>query len=348
MVTCKPYAQTENDHQCLLLASPYQAAVRVFDVTDNQFVLSPIAYFPLVIQVGEEPHKIATIDQGSGPRIFTLDPVAKAIYEIPSNFISPIKTITKDLGFSANDFVLATGPDGKIVAFVLQSDTGITEVALEGQTLETPFSFTGPVNHFQINPTATYLLVTNGPQLIVVYLKGPAPKITPVNPAFPASIASITSDATKALVALSDKTLMMVDLATATIESTLPTELKDKLTTAAAALYLPGSLPGEPSTCCNGESNWVAALFQDGTLQYFPYDRENKIFKTPQVIDILLATGVGSLTLTKPTKLLGASVLNPPRDGLGCERRLFLIYLGSIFNTCEGNSNIKRIDQMEN
>ena len=331
--SCVPYTQTTGAHQCLILTNPYQGTAKIFDVTDNQFVLSPIGYFPLVVKVGQAPSKMAAINN----RIFTLDPVAQAIYEIPTSFVSPFSNNPIPVGFSANDFALATDAQGKIVAFVSRTE-GLTQIALEGQALPQGFSLPGPIDLFEINLTRSFLLVAHGTTLTVVdLLHADAQKTLSLT----ASVASMTSDSTKALLALTDKTLIMVDLANAKIESTAPA----KLDAIAGAVYLPSNLPGTPSTCCNGEASWVGALLMNGTLQYWPY--ANQTFKTPQSVDIVLTTGVGSFALTNPTKLLGGDVQNPVQDGLSCERRLFLIYSGSIFNTCEGNSNIKRVDQME-
>jgi hypothetical protein len=310
VVPCKPYKPTDDTHQCLILTNPYQAALKVFDISDNQFVLSPVAYFPLVIKVGLTPNKIV-VAKG---QIFTLDPSDKKIYIIPGDFKSPVTQTLPEPTKSNTAFAITIDSAGKPTPHL--SESGDTNVLA--------------------TPDQAYLLRTNGASLTIETL-GTGLK-TPVT--LPSSIASITADSTRALVGLTDKTLIFVNLA----DGKLGTPSK-ALSAIPAAVYLPTSLAGTPSTCCNSEEQWVAALAMDGTLQYWPY-AEGK-FKAPQIIDIQLVTGIGSFALTNPIKLLGATVENPGQDGLSCNRRLFLIYSGSIFNTCEGNSNIKRIDQME-
>lgn len=259
---CKPYKSTENTHQCLFLANPYQAAVKVFDITDNQFVLSPIGYFPLVIKAGTAPYLLVN----SNENVLVFDQIEQKIYEIPEDF----------------------------------TKAQVTQNAWPQSTCtSTPKNLNG------------------------------------------ASVLQVTCDANgKTLWALNNKTLVL-DTGNG-IEITAP------LDTNAAAIYLPTSLAGTPSTCCNGEANWVGVLLTNGILQYWPYSAG--VFNannTKQSIDLVLTTGVGSFTLTNPPKLLGAQVQNTSQDGLSCERRLFLVYSGTIFNTCEGSSNIKRVDQME-
>lgn len=341
-VSCKPYSTTETDHQCLLLANPYLNAVKVFDITDNQFVLSPIAYYPLAIKVGVSPGQIATVKG----RIFTLDSVAKSINEIPASFISPLNNTETLIGISGNFFALLEDSQKQIWSFISSSDNNI-KVQVLGQTTSIDLALTCSPKFMQLDPSNTYLVAACEDKLFIMptqaLLKQPIPDPLPV-PGIAANIKSIALDSKLALLGLEDSTLIVVDLATQTLDSTAPAKLKAN----AKAVYIPSSLPGTPSTCCNGEKNWVGALLTDGTLQYWPY--ANKTFsdvKLSQITDLVLTTGTGSFTLTDPLKLIGAQVQNQNQDGLSCERRLFLIYSGAIFNTCEGTSNIKRVDQTE-
>ncbi|MEI6790759.1 MAG: hypothetical protein WCK42_06230 [Myxococcaceae bacterium] len=334
LVSCVPYAKTEGTHQCLLLANPYQGVARIFDATDNQFILSPIGYFPLVVQVGQAPNKIATINN----RIFTLDPINKAIYEIPTSFVSPVTNIFNQLDFSPNDFVLTLDTNKKIIAYVSQTDS-LSKIALEtNDTPIIPFITKTKIDHLQISQNQKYLLVATGTDLVIVDLQKSAPNV--VVDLKGASVASMTSDNDKVLLGLTDKTLVVIDLTTQKIVATSPV-----LEETAAAVYLPSTLPGTPNPCCNGLTEWVGALLMNGKLQYWPY--ANQEFKTPQTVDLVLTAGVSSFTLTNPIQLLGVQVENQEQDGLSCERRLFLVYSGAIFNTCEGTSGIKRVDQME-
>lgn len=251
---CTPYTSTQDTHQCLFLSDLDHRAIKVFDISDNQFVLSPIGYFPLLIKAGQAPYLLANING----QVLIFDQIEQQTYEIPAGF----------------------------------TKAQVTQNAWPQSTCT------------------------------------PAPKN--LNNAL---VTQVTCDASgKTLWTLNNKTLVL-DPGNGVLMTT-------QLDANAAAVYLPSSLPGTPSTCCNGEANWVAALLMNGTLQYWPYSAG--VFNangTKQSIDIVLATGVGSFTLTNPTKLLGAQAQN--------ERLLFLIYSGSIFNISEGNSNIKRVDQME-
>lgn len=336
LVSCVPYAKTEGTHKCLLLANPYQGVVRIFDATDNQFILSPIGYFPLVVQVGQAPNKIATINN----RIFTLDPIKKAIYEIPVSFISPITTIFAQLDFSPSDFVLTTDSSKQIWALVSASDMILRAIPL-GEGTPYQIKLTCSPNILHVDPSNNYLFIGCQDQFSIVQIKNLPSTTSPTfSTSLAGSIQAIALDSQKALLALSNKTLIVVALSTGTTEATSPV-----LEETAAAVYLPSTLPGTPNPCCNGITEWVGALLMNGKLQYWPY--ANQQFKTPQTLDIVLTAGVSSFTLTNPIQLLGVQVENQEQDGLSCERRLFLVYSGAIFNTCEGTSGIKRVDQME-
>lgn len=312
VVSCKAYPQAESTHQCLILTNPYQAAVKVFDITDNQFILSPIAYFPLVIKVGLAPNKVVV----AGDQIFTLDPVDKKIYIIPGDFKSPVTNALPAL-------------DASYAAFA---------ITLEAGQPKTHLSEPGDTN-LLVTPDQKHLLRTNKATLSI---EDPKTSQLLLKRDFLSTIASIAADSTQAVIGLTDKTLVIIELPSGKDIVTMSPDLKNKQTAIAAAVYMPS---GNFETCCNGEKQWVAALMMDGTLQYWPY--ADGVFKEPQKYNIQLTTGVGAFALTNPVKLLGAIGSGAGGDALGCERRLFLIYSGAIFNTCEGNSNIKRVDQME-
>ena len=329
---CVPYPTQAETHACLLLSNPYQGTIKIFDASDNQFVLSPIGYFSLVIEVGQSPYQMAVINH----RIFTLDPIAQAIYEVPSHFISPITKPLKKLDFSPQLFALATNTEGQIIAYVSQTGS-LSQLSLETDSPPVSLPLSGEITQLQVTPDQKYLLVGIEKQLFIL---DPQSTDTLHTVSLTASITSMSSDATQILLGLSDKTLVVLDLQTGRTQIQSPA-----LEEVASAVYLPSTLSGTPSTCCNGEPNWVAALLMNGKLQYWPY--ANQQFKAPQNIDIALTTGVADFTLTNPLGLVGVSVNHPKQDGLSCERRLFLVYEGIILNTCEGSSGLKRVDQME-
>lgn len=345
LVPCVPYRQTPETHQCLVLTNPDLGVTKVFDATDNQFVLSPIAYFPLVIEVGKGPNQIATLNN----QIFTLDPIAQAIYKIPDTFISPITTPTKSLDFAPNYFVLLfdlqTNPQPW--ALVSSSSNTILEAKALGQGTDFQIPIPCSPDFLQINPTKTYLVIACKNQLYMTQTKtlwASSPVWAPLSLPGPStnSVRAMTLDSEKALLALTDKTLVVVNLANWKIESTQQAALED----IASAVYLPSTLSGTPSTCCNGEKNWVGALLNNGKLQYWPYNNQ-QFNQAPQSVDIPIITGLAPFTLTNPVKLLGVQIDHPKQDGLSCERRLFLVCSGSLFNLCEGSANIKKVDLSE-
>lgn len=321
---CKPYKQTTETHQCIMLTNPYQGVTRVFDATKHQFVLSPIAYYPLVIKTGQAPNQIARFNE----QVFTLDPIDKAIYEIPSNFASPVKNASNVLAFTPNFFALGM-LDTKLQAFISSSDTMLRYLPIGSSDSAQEIDIGYPIDQLQIDSSGINIVIASQSNLFISKLPWSPQKIT-----FTANINAVTVSSKKVLIALVDQSLILIDLDS-------QTEIKTKLPAQGLAIYLP---EGEPSLCCNGIKTWVAVLLSDGQLQYWPY--ENGTFGTPQTLNISSITGVSSYAFTNPVKLLGAQVENFDNDGLGCPRRLYLIYSGTMFASCEGSANVKLLDQM--
>lgn len=340
---CKSYEQTESTHQCLTLTNPFQSAARAFDVTDNQFVLSPIAYFPLVIKVGTSPTRVASIND----RTFVLDPAQKAIFEIKEKLESP-KDPIKSLDFTPDQWALVLDSANKIWALVVENSASV-DIKVHALALDSDSKFSTTLENVKnidfvtTNLNQTSLLITQSKNLYVLAVsdlisKSDSLASTPNN-TFDDAVQAIAASDKEAWLSLSDKTLKRYDwnskqiLASANLEAL------------GAQIYLPESLVGTPNTCCGGKANWLAVLLTNGKLQYWPYDSKS-IGPEPENVSIQSGTGIESLALTQPIKLLGANAEGHGNDGLDCDRRLFLVYTGSLFVTCEGSQNIRYLDRL--
>ncbi|MBH1988508.1 MAG: hypothetical protein I8H72_00555 [Myxococcaceae bacterium] len=328
VISCNPYQENGVQHVCIVFSNPYQGSLKVFDASDNQFVLAPIAYFPLNILVGQAPSALAVYEN----QLFVLDPVKKAIFSVSENFSSPAPQTSLPVDTSAEHFVIGIGADQKPYTYLTQ---GRTISLLPGAiTVEMPQDIT----HLQWGPHQKSLLVVSGDSLYALDLDLHRIQTLPLG----SSVRSLSNDGKKlAALALSNQTVVLVALDPLSILATTPT-----LEANAGAVYLPSSVPGTPNTCCHGSSSWLGILLVDGKLQYWPYT-ENGFSKNKDEVKIAEATSLSPFVLANPIKLLGVSIANPGNHDLGCSRRLFLVYTGAIFHTCEGNTNIQFLDQID-
>lgn len=333
LTPCNPYQEQGVTHQCLILANPYLNSLKIFDATDNQFVLSPIGYFPLVLQAGNTPYWLATQNN----RTFSLDPVLKQIFEIPGKFISPVITPILNIDFSPSHFTIAINASNQVTAFLAKTEPSSNALVQMpgGQAIQ----FNAPIEHLQLTGDQKSILVVEGLNFHVIDASSFTISKTL---SMPVSVRHISQSPGKVGIALTNKTVSVIDQTSWSIEAT-----SAQLEANPAAIYFPSSLPGKINTCCNGQPGWLGVLLVNGKLLFMPYENQSFPGLAPEVIDVATVAGVSPYVLTNPLKLLGVQVPNPGNDALGCERRLMLVYEGSLFNVCEGSSNLKRVDQSE-
>ncbi len=323
-VPCRPYPKNPKNHQCLLLANPYQGLARVFDMTDNQYVLSPIGYLPLAVRMGIFPQRLSS----SAGRVFALDSASRAIYEIPGSFVSPLKTVFKALNYTPDQFVVVS----EKMALVSDIQGNLYQEPLPTGNSVIVANVSG-VSQIGLDLTAKYVWVLSGGSL-----RRAAVDTLQFSEIASGGINVVIMNGTQAWVARSDKTFSLHDSSLQNTPSVL-------LEAPGVAIYLPQSVSGTPAKCCQGKENWVAVLMANGKLRYYPF--EDNQFGEPQTIDIANITGVSSYAFTNPVKLMGAQLEGFGDDAFGCARRLYIVYSGGLFGSCEGMSNIKRIDQMD-
>ncbi len=322
-VPCTPYPKDPKNHQCLLLANPYQGLARVFDMTNNQYVLSPIGYLPLAVRMGIFPQRLSS----AAGRVFALDSASRAIYEIPGSFVSPLKTVFKTLNYAPDQFVVVSDK----LAFVLDSEGKLHQEPLPTGDSVIVQNVSG-ISQMGLDLTGKYLWVLSGGLLKRSML--PNGDFKPVGTA---GINVVAMDGEKLWTA-NAKELFFEDLST-------KLGVSAALEAPGVAIYLPQSVPGTPAICCGKEKSWVAVLMANGKLRYYPFEKNQ--FGEPQTIDIAGITGVSSYAFTNPVKLIGAELEGFGDDAFGCARRLYIVYSGGLFGSCEGMGNIKRIDQMD-
>ncbi|MDA0712886.1 MAG: hypothetical protein O2897_02740 [bacterium] len=127
VVNCDAYPGEESkNHQCLVLASafPEKGFLRVFDITDNQFILAPIAYFPLAVQVPLPfslciiliPFRLAA-NKKIDDQVFVLDALTKNVHVVPTKNNGSDSSFESDKAnaglvfFSKPDFITALKTD---------------------------------------------------------------------------------------------------------------------------------------------------------------------------------------------------------------------------------------------
>lgn len=126
VVDCDAYQNKESEgHKCLVLASsfPEQGFLRIFDITDNQFILSPIAYFPLAVHAGQTPIKLAA-NQKISDKIFVLDNKTKNVHAIATK--NGVNTSSFQSVRNGSGYAFTSNP--AFIASITTDKTASTEI----------------------------------------------------------------------------------------------------------------------------------------------------------------------------------------------------------------------------
>ena len=376
LVECEPYLKadpadpTGGKHTCLITTNPYKGILRVFDVTDNQFVLAPIGYLPLAVLLRSSPEKVASID--GSPWVAVLDSLDSLVRIVPSTntplaFSSPTQSfVIKKPGASQ---LLLAKVQGKVQAFVVLPEAQIQVAVLDPKTgamLADPtvtvlhkLTKSGEIIDISIDPGGDYLWVAGETQAVVLDLKlnSWSETVLPPDPKKPGAISKIVSGrkdlgsgpVPMALALSQDASRAFLYGADAAFLGGVD------LTGKPAAAYIPA---GKSDTCCNGENTWAAVLTTLGDVQYLLLDKivadaKEESEKTfGKVLHLATQTGVLPKNVANTYKLLGGEVVTSPLSSssvggvnLICPRRMFFAFSGYLGSFCEGSSdNVNRID----
>jgi hypothetical protein len=356
LIDCDAYLDEKSQgHTCLLLTNPFKKSLRVFDITDNQFILAPIGYFPLAISVGQIPMRIATLPQLNLGKAFVLDtelgqifPVFTRNKEKTPSFTSPqlAEGITVPAG--SQHIALAKSED-TLWAFVASSGSNqVEKLSLDSTKTRTQISVTSTVNVLLIDTDSNLWIATD--KEISVF----SPQSMYSN-----SIASIQTGAAVSKIVTgkittNEKKEIIVALALLKNEKKvllLKFEGGSLLPLGEATLVgtpLVGYIPeGTRENCCNNSMEpWAAVLTDSGHMQYLNLqaiiDKRIERDKIGATILVSEKANVSSSKTANPIAIIGATQKEANNAN---QRKMFLIYSNLILSINEGNEiPLRRID----
>ncbi len=374
LVDCDAYLDAKFEgHQCLLLVNPFKRAVRIFDVTDNQFILAPVGYFPLAVSVGQIPMRVATLPTLNLGKAFVLDTRLGQIFSIntkndgqTSSFRSSKAEGGIDVDGGSQQITLAKSGEN-LWAFVAASESAkIQAISLDlktGKESNPPTRFEFSSNSASINTLVTdtnskFLIAADNQGFSVFDIQSTPNKLKySVKTGLSVSKIIIGKIGVKTNSGEGEKTLILALLPSekkAVLYELTDTETPPLGSVELAGIPMAGYIPeGARQNCCeNSPEPWAAILTDSGQLQYLNLQaiienrqskdgkKEDKIGATVSVVE---TANVAASKTANPIAIIGASTQN--EDDKIIQRKMFLIYSNLILSLNEGDSKpIKRID----
>lgn len=353
LIDCDAYLdEKSHSHTCLLLTNPFKKSLRIFDVTDNQFVLAPIGYFPLAVTVGQIPMRIATLPQLNPGQAFVLDTEPGKIFPVNTkyagktpSFTSPKASDGIDVPAGSQHIALAKSVD-TLWAFAASSGTEIQAIPLHPETPSIQFSASSTINMLLADADSKFLWVATDKGIDVFdahsmsgHLISSAKTEAPVAKVIVGKIIINQKEETVVLALLKNqKKALLFKFAENPLSTLGSVEL--------AGIPVVGYIPeGTRQNCCNNNPEaWAAVLTDSGKLQYLNLqaiieDRKDKICATVLVSE---KAGVALSKTANPVAIIGAS---QKEANNAAQRKMFLIYSNLILSLNEGSEiPIKRID----
>ena len=310
---CNPYLQTAADHDCLLISNPQKRILRVFDATENQFILSPIGYSSLAVPVGSTPTSIST----SKNKTFVLDVINADIYSIET------KNQNGQAAFRKTDVTKAFKvPTGANRIFLTSSSelliqVGANQIYRTNNQLTAWFTSSSTINHIAIDPQLKQLAIGTDTGFLLVDVASTAPTKVDVGGA----IQRVAIGDNFALALMRDTNAVVV------IQNN---NIVGKATVSGRPLaaYIPQGNEDERNTSpANNKNPWAAILTASGDLQYI--DLVTMKATDPASVSSKVV-GVAGNSLGYPIKILGATIDN--------KRKMFLVYSRFIGSLIEGET----------
>lgn len=378
LVTCNPYPAKGGEvltHTCLVLTNPFAHLARVFDTTDLQYVLAPLAFDPLAVRIDGLPAKLASFENSTKALVFVLDVDGHRVLALdakngPANepsfaTLKPPPSYPLDKRPVKALAVPVTGNSLQVDLLIALEDASLLRLRIDLETLQTVSSTSvGPVGSLdyiedlQVDPSNSYVVLSGQSLTQSIYS---APLSTLVFQA----LTSETGDAKIALGSYDygqgiqtvlfvgkpvESKIKLFSLAAQGDSATLLAEGASTLRT--ARIYFPS---GDKLPCCGGEANWVAIGSDDGEIAYIKL----ATFQTGATPDkyeakfqVATVANAPRSSVSGLSQLLGGDVVNhTKRDDdrlpIDCTRQMFLVYAsGFVGSICEGASTrIARYDR---
>lgn len=361
LVSCLPYNQSSGDvHRCLILSEPFLGRFLVFDVTEEQFVLSPAGYLPLQIGYSkEEPLAgfISGFAQGKGADAWTaaLDTqkerllilqtlpsdASPRVLATPHSISLPWKpkdaawmpTVPPSIWISASD---PTNKDMLKVAFDPNTGTEIQTHVLAGK---------GPVLGLTTEPTSRQMVrvMPSGINVDVIRQDGAQGKQAWIRHAFTSVLQTLLVFASSNgrdewFVAVLEQTEKGAQLDVFSLSS--KQLIWQKELEGPHRMYAPQGPSYNP--CCQEEAAWILLMSSDGIGKYVSLKK--LLEKQPDkaivaTFDLKDNPALGQKSqLTQLSTLLGG-VAASKKHSCTNDRQVFAVFgTGVVVSGCEGAS----------
>lgn len=370
LVTCDPYLPkdelpTLQPRTCLLLANPMRPVLRVFDVSEDKYLLSPIGYSPLGVRLDGMTKQMVSFENSENNigLVFALDSnlfgvsalnarnvgatasfsSSNALAALPSTFrphrihMAPDALGNPQLLTTFEDVasLWLTPYDASILSY---GTPQVLPEVLAGETVDSAYDSSSGLL------AQVVMVAPNTNSVIVRQIVGGASNyvINNVSDVGNVKVAigqTVTNDilAPHLLIMKQDTPkVRVIRLNTTTFQGDTDNEIT--LAASAAHAYFPAG-PSK-ATCCQGATDWVSLGTQGGLVYYLTSEdllstEANKVFLS---IDVGRAANASNLV-----QILGGDVRvltgeQAVKDKNVCPRQMFFLFAtGAVANVCEGN-----------
>lgn len=373
LVPCDAYALGANGEKlsqrtCLVIANPIRPLLRVYDVSQSQFLLSPIGYSPLGVRVPGLTSQVISYDRPFVGFVFALDANVSQLTAIntrnqvdgPVSFTSaavrptlsfdqrPLKVFVANPKGPGNALILASYRDGTLRTSEFDDVNG-TFSALQTQATSLQSTIHDAVYDAESGLIA--FLVEDGATRNVVVRKAidtnPNPTTETISDvgfvklAFGMIKTSTTASPHVLLMRQDASILRTIRLNSDTLVKEEDKEIK--LQNSLAAAYIP---TGIKEVCCGGAKEWISAASDDGFLYFLPTSDlitsdSEKVFTATASIAKTFNLPVGSLRGL--ASVIGGDIQiltgeEAPKNRAICWRQQFFIFSsGFVAGICEGS-----------
>ena len=368
LVSCDAYPPTEGNPQnslrtCMVIANPTQSFLRVFDLSERHFILSPIGYAPLAVRLDGLTTDLTTFEKIDPSLAFTFALDANswslaAINSLNSTLpsFSSVEALPK-FNLSLRPLAIYGAPDGQGNARILTTffDGSIQLVSFDTQKTEFGEAVSlnpsaSPIVDSDYDAATELLAQVDENNSVLVSKIGvdpmSFPEITNDGPV-KVAIGQFRSSSEGLYEGMAPHLLIMRQdtntLRTIRLNVAGKSFDDDKTITLASRVTVAYIPEGEnKSTCCNGASDWVSVgslgggIFHLTSSQLLSED-------TKDYMGFDAAKVVGGFGLIQ---ILGAEVLalggqNPAPGGNSCSRKMFFVFSsGAVSSACEGSLGV--------
>jgi hypothetical protein len=377
LVTCDPYGKPEgapalSQRTCLVIANPFNPFLRVYDVSQIQFLLSPTGYSRLAVRANGMTTQLSSYDTTDNAFVFALDANLRKVATINArNSVNgsdsfsgalpgllaledkPLKTFVANPKGPGAPQMLAIYRDGTI-------QTSLYDVVVSrfGALDPQPTSLVATVADavYDADTGLVALLTTANGQNDVVIRKAvdANPNTATLTLANVGNVklglglfkSTATAMPHVLLMKQDEARLRTVRFDATTLVSGPGDDNTIKLSDVVVAAYIPTG--ADKQALANGTKDWVSVGADDGTFFYLPtidlFSTADKIFTT--TLSVAKTVNMPPKALSGLTQILGGDVIvlgagEAPKDRAVCFRQMFFVFSsGFASSICEGNLNL--------